>query len=68
MSYPYAIGTIGFQAIGASVEVGANSSLQAIYDAYNEVFTKYNAMHTTLLGQLNKVLKLLDDQERTYAG
>ena len=68
VSYPYAIGTIGFQAIGASVEVGANSSLQDIYDAYKEIFDKYNAMHATLLEQMDEVLKLLDDQGRTYEG
>lgn len=66
--YPYAIGTIGCQAIGASATIEANSSLQDIYDAYKEIFDKYNAMHTALLGQLNHVLEQLDGHPRFYDG
>ena len=66
--YPYAIGTIGCQAIGASATIEANSSLRAIYDAYKEIFDKYNAMHATLLGQLNTVLNALDGSPRAYEG
>lgn len=58
VSHPYAIGTIGCQAIGATVEIAPNSSLQTIYDAYKEIFAKYNAMHSALVGQLDTVLKL----------
>lgn len=66
--YPYTIGTIGCQAIGASATIEANSSLQDIYDAYKEIFDKYNAMHTALLGQLNHVLEQLDGHPRSYDG
>ena len=59
VNYAYAAGPIGFEAIGASAEISANSSLRGIYEAYADVFGKYNAMHTTLLGQLDTVLKLL---------
>lgn len=58
VGYPYAIGTIGCQAIGATVEIAPNSSLQTIYDAYKEIFSQYNAMHTALVGQLDTVLEL----------
>ena len=58
VNYAYAAGPIGFEAIGASAEISANSSLRGIYEAYADVFGKYNAMHTTLLGQLDTVLKL----------
>ena len=68
VSYPYAIGTIGCQAIGASATIEANSSLQDICDAYKEIFDKYNAMHTALLGQLNHVLEQLDGHPRSYDG
>ena len=59
VNYSYAAGSIGFEAIGASAEISANSSLSDIYGAYAAVFGRYSAMHTTLLKQLGTVLSLL---------
>ena len=56
VSYAYASGPIGFEAVGASAVIEADSSLQNIYNNYAAIFQKYGAIHSALLGQLNSIL------------
>lgn len=68
VSYSYATGPIGFESVGASAVIGADSSLRDIYEAYNNVFAKYENMRTVLLGQLNALLGLQSGVAKTYDG